>query len=76
MMQDSEQDKTVAKTLWSETMIDTLLVGLQKNVADEKVRELIKEITAKGFRSSYIIDKVTKELGTPASVRVKRILGK
>ena len=75
-MQDNEQDKTITKTLWSETIIDALVVGLQKNVPDDKIRELIKEVTTKGFKSSYIIDKVTKELGAPARARVKRLLGK
>ena len=74
-MQDDKQDKTITKTLWSETIIDALIVGLQKNVDDKKIKEMINEIRAKGYKSSYIIEKVTKELGAPARVRVKRLLG-
>ena len=75
-MPDDEQDKTITKTLWSETIIDALVIGLQKNVSDEKIKELINEIKAKGYKASYIIDKVTKESGTTARARVKRLLGK
>ncbi len=70
-MQDNEQDMTIAKTLWSEIIIDALLVGLQKKTTDEKIKELIKEIQDKGYKSSYIIEKVTKELGAPAALRIR-----
>jgi CRISPR/Cas system CSM-associated protein Csm4 (group 5 of RAMP superfamily) len=75
-MQNNEQDKTITKTLWSETIIDALIVGLQKKAPDEKIKELVKEIKDKGFKSSYIIEKVTKELGPPAAVRIRQLLGK
>ncbi|OGT64336.1 MAG: hypothetical protein A3I13_00085 [Gammaproteobacteria bacterium RIFCSPLOWO2_02_FULL_47_50] len=75
-MQDKTQDKTITKTLWSETIIEALLVGLQKKVTDEKIRELINEIQGKGYKSSYIIEKVTKELGAPDALRIRQLLGK
>lgn len=39
-MQDNKQDMTIAKTLWSETIIDALLAGLQEKATDEKIKEL------------------------------------
>ena len=41
---------TVAKTLWSETLIDLLAVSLQKEQADDKVIDLLKELKQKSLR--------------------------
>jgi len=76
IMQDNEQDMTIAKTLWSETLIDALLVALQKKHPDEKIRELLKEIQDKGYKPTYIIEKVTKELDAQAVLRVRQLLAK
>lgn len=69
-----EDDKTVAKTLWSETLIEALIVGLEKNVSDAKIRELIADLHKKGYENDYIINKVTKELDANAAYRVRQIL--
>ncbi len=69
-----DEDKTVAKTLWSESLIDALLVGLKKKAADPKIKELIKDIIARGYKQDYIIQKVTKEMGTQAAMRVKQLM--
>lgn len=75
-MQDNEKDMTIAKTLWSETLIDALLVALQKKQPDEKIRELLKEIQDKGYKPSYITGKVTKELDEQAALRIRKLLAK
>jgi len=75
-MQDDNPDETIAKTLWSETLIDALILGLQKKVPDAKIKELIKELQDKGYQSTYIINKVTKEMGAPAAMRVKHLMGR
>ena len=81
----SENDKTetsdpttvtVAKTLWSETLIDLLIVSLEKNQSDDKVRELLKELKQKKFKADYIIGKIRKALGEKEANRVKLLLGK
>lgn len=69
-------DKTVAKTLWSETVIEALLLGLKKNVSDEKIRELIGDLYAKGYKQTYITNKVTKELGPAMATRVRQLMAK
>lgn len=71
-----EDDKTIAKTLWSETLIDALLLGLRKKAPDAKIRELIGDLEAKGFKKNYIIEKVTKELGAATAMRVRQLAGK
>ena len=69
-----KDDETVAKTLWSETLIDALLVGLQKKVSDAKIKELLGDLNAKGYENTYIINKVTKELGSASAVRVRQLM--
>ena len=71
-----KDDETVAKTLWSETLIDALLFALEKKSPDDKVKELIKDIIAKGYKPDYILNKVTKEQGEVSARRVKMLLGK
>jgi hypothetical protein len=75
-MQDNNPDETIAKTLWSETLIDALILGLQKKVPDVKIKELIKELQDKGYQSTYSINKVTKEMDAPAAMRVKQLMGR
>lgn len=72
----TQKDDTVSKTIWSETLIDLLLVALQKNAPDAKVKEVLKELSDKGYQSGYIIKKVTKELDENAARRVRQILSK
>ena len=67
-------DETMAKTLWSETLIDALLVGLQKKVSDAKIKELLGDLNAKGYENTYIVNKVTKELGAATAVRVRQLM--
>ena len=68
------KDETVAKTLWSETLIDALLLGLQKKVPDAKIKELINDLLAKGYKQPYIVSKVTKELGPAMAMRVTQLM--
>jgi hypothetical protein len=65
---------TVAKTLWSETLIDLLIVSLQKGQTDAQVSELLKELKEKNFKSDYIVKKINKNCGEEDAVRVKQLL--
>ena len=67
-------DKTVAKTLWSETLIDMLIASLRANKSDAQIKGLLKECKQKGFKASYLTEKVRKELGDAAAVRIKRLM--
>ena len=77
-MTDDEDatQKTLAKTLWSETLIDLLIISLQNEQSDEKVTELLKELRQKKFKRDYIISKTEKALGEKAARRVKLLLSK
>ena len=67
-------DKTVAKTLWSETLIDMLIASLRANKSDEQIKGLLKECKQKRFKASYLTEKVRKELDDAAAVRIKRLM--
>jgi hypothetical protein len=67
-------DKTVAKTLWSETLIDMLIASLKANKSDEQIKGLLIECKQKGFKASYLTGKVRKELDEAAVVRMKKLL--
>ena len=73
---DDATQQTIAKTLWSETLIDLLIVSLEKNLSDEKVTELLKELRQKKFKRDYIISKIKKALGVKEENRVKQLLAK
>ena len=67
-------DKTVAKTLWSETLIDMLIASLKANKSDAQIKGLLKECKQKGFKASYLTEKVRKELDDAAAVIIKRLM--
>ena len=77
-MSDNEDatSVTIAKTLWSETLIELLIVSLEKGQSDEKITELLKELKQKKFKPDYIVKKVTKSLGEKEANRVKLLLPK
>jgi len=70
----ARDDKTVAKTLWSETLIDMLIASLKANKSDEQIKGLLIECKQKGFKASYLTGKVRKELDEAAVVRMKKLM--
>lgn len=73
-MTDEDLTKTTAKTLWTETILEILFESLRKNRPDEEIRGVLKEVRQKGFRRSYILDKVQKKVDPKAAQRVKTLL--
>lgn len=67
-------DKTLAKTLWSETMIDMLIALLKANKSDEQIKGVLLECKQKGFKANYLTGKVRKELDGAAASRLKRLM--
>lgn len=67
----ADNDKTVSKTLWSETLIEMLLMALRKNRPDAEIKGMIKELHDKGYKNNYILEKVNKELGDIIARRVR-----
>ena len=67
-------DKTIAKTLWSDTLIDMLIASLKADKSDDQIKGLLKECKEKGFKASYLTGKVRKELDERAASRIKRLM--
>ena len=67
-------DKTIAKTLWSDTLIDMLIASLRADKSDEQIKGLLKECKEKGFKASYLTGKIRKELDERAASRIKRLM--
>ncbi|MBI2993164.1 MAG: hypothetical protein HYY48_03195 [Gammaproteobacteria bacterium] len=73
-MTDDDKTKTTAKTLWTETILEILYESLRKNRSDEEIRGVLKEVRSKGFKRSYILEKVQKKVDAKAAQRVKALL--
>jgi len=67
-------DKTIAKTLWSDTLIDMLVASLKADKSDEQIKGLLKECKEKGFKASYLTGKIRKELDERAASRIKKLM--
>jgi len=67
-------DKTVAKTLWSETIIEMLCLALKANKSDQQIKELLLECKQKRFKARYLTEKVRKEVDEAAAARIKRLM--
>ena len=72
----TQQTETVAKTLWSETLIEMLIVALTKKQSDQKIIELLKELQQKNFTDEYVVDKVDRSMGPDEARRVRSLLSK
>lgn len=66
--------KTTAKTLWTETVLEILYETLRKNKDDAQLRNVLKEVQAKGFRRDQIIEKVGRKVDAQAATRVRKLL--
>lgn len=73
-MYEDDKHETVAKTLWSETLIEVLCVGLQKNKSDAIIIDMLRDIKAKGFKPAYVASKVKNDVSEAAAGRVRALL--
>ena len=69
----TEEDKT-AITMWSESLIEGLYIGIAKSGNDNALRELIKELKEKGYEEKYLINKVNTNVGSAEARRLQTLL--
>jgi len=69
----TEEDKT-AITMWSESLIEGLYIGIAKSGNDNALRELIKELKEKGYEEKYLINKVNTNVGPAEARRLQTLL--
>ena len=68
-------EETEVKTMWSETLLESLYVAMEKEKGDKIVVGIIKDLKAKGYENEYLIDKVQKKIGPSAAQRLTVLLG-
>ena len=73
---DNTTSTTMAKTLWSETILEVLYESLRKNKSDSAILEVLREVRMKGFKPHYIFEKVEKKVDRTAAIRVKALMNK
>jgi hypothetical protein len=66
--------RTTAKTLWTETVLEILYETLRKGKDDTQLRNVLKEVQAKGFKREAIIEKVRRKVDAQAAARVRKLL--
>ena len=54
----TEDDKTVAKTLWSETILEILYESLRRNKDDATIIEILKEVNGEIWYYHILVRKV------------------
>lgn len=73
-MYEDDEHETVAKTLWSETLIEALCINLKKGKPDAAIIEMLREIKEKGFKADYLNSKIKKDVSEAAASRVRALL--
>lgn len=74
--EDKTQDttRTTVKTLWTETVLEILYETLRKKKDDAQLKNVLREVQAKGFKREAIIEKVRKKVDAQAASRVRKLL--
>ncbi len=73
-MSDKSPEATEIKTMWSESLLETLYVVLKKEKDDKMVQEVIVDLRAKDYDDEYLINKVKKKVGPAAATRMQALL--
>lgn len=68
-----EEDKT-AITMWSESLIEGLYIGIAKSGNDNALRGLITELKEKGYEENYLIEKVKTNIGPAEASRLQTLI--
>ncbi len=67
-------EMTEIKTMWSESLLESLYVALRKTAEDKVVLEVLDELKAKEYDDDYIINKAKRKVGPAAGERVEALL--
>ena len=67
-------EDTQPKTLWSQTQFELLYVALDRGKPDVVIKEILADLSRRGFPPDYVIPRVRRKLGIVASNRIKLIL--
>lgn len=68
-------EDAAVKTLWTQSMFESLFSALRSDGGDERIREVVQNLSDKGYSLSILVDKVRKVEGPNAAARVVRLCG-
>lgn len=68
------EDDTRPKTLWSQTQFELLYVALERNKPELLIKEIVVDLSRRGFPLEYLVARVRKKMGMVASNRLKLIM--
>ena len=66
--------KTDLRTLWSETLVDLLHDAVKENWSEKAIRDIIKELYNKGYKTEQLIAMLDKKIGPEAADRLARFI--
>lgn len=74
-MSDKDADMTTsARTMWSESLFESLYLALRKGKENDVIMGIVNDIKAKQYKDNYIIRKTKKDLGAVEGARVEALL--
>lgn len=62
--------KTDLRTLWSETLIDLLQDAVTENWSEKAIKEIVKELYNKGYKTEQLMTLLEKKLGPDAATHL------
>ncbi len=66
--------KTNLRTLWSETLIDLLDDAVKGDWSDKAIKDIVKELYNKGYKTEQLIAMLDKKIGPEAADRLARFV--
>ena len=71
---EEELLKTDLRTLWSETLVELLCDAVKENWSDKAIKEIIKELYNKGYKTEQLMTMLDKKIGPEAATRLARFV--
>ena len=66
--------KTDLRTLRSETLIELLHDAVKGNWSDKAIKDIVKELYSKGYKTEQLIAMLDKKIGPEAADRLARFV--
>ena len=74
-MSDKGVDMTTRdRTMWSESLFESLYLALRKGKENDVIMRIVNDIKAKQYKDHYIIRRTKKDLGPVEGARVEALL--
>ncbi len=67
-------ETTEAKTMWSESLFETLYTAIERKKGKEIILDVVKDLNGKGYKNEVLVQKVQKRLGGKASSELHSML--